>query len=145
MTKNSCCLPQTRDPFTNLLTRFFGDAAQEYYAGGDQHHNPLLDVSESDKAYELRFEMPGLQEQNIEVQFHDHTLTVSAERADDRRQDGKRWHRAEHRYGRMTRSILLPKDATGTGVEAVYKAGVLNVTVPKAPEAQPSKICVRSN
>ncbi|MFM1873418.1 MAG: Spore protein [Planctomycetota bacterium] len=138
-------LPQVRDPFESLFGRFFGDALQEFYSGGEQAIAPRLDVAETDAAYELRFEMPGLEDKDIDVQMHDHTLTVTAERRDDRQQEGKRWHRAEHRYGSMSRAIMLPKDAAASGVEAVYKAGVLTVTVPKAPESRPNKISVRAD
>lgn len=102
-------------------------------------------ISENELACELAFELPGVDEANIQVQMHDHTLTVTAERKDDRETTGKRWHRVEHRYGRFARTIALPQDAANHGVEAVYKQGVLTVTVPKAPESRPTKIQVRAN
>lgn len=138
-------LPQLRDTFDTLLGRLFGDTLSEYYAGGEQSQAPRLDVAESDQGYELRFEMPGLEEKDIDVQMHDHTLTITAERRDERQQEGKRWHRVEHRYGQLTRSIALPKNASTNGIEAVYKSGILTVHVPKAPEARPNKINVRAD
>lgn len=138
-------LPQLRDTFDNLFGRFFGDALSEFYAGGEQSHAPRLDVAETDQGYELRFEMPGLEEKDIDVQMHDHTLTITAERRDERQQEGKRWHRVEHRYGQLTRSIVLPKNTATSGIEAVYKSGILTVNVPKAPEARPNKISVRAD
>jgi HSP20 family protein len=75
--------------------------------------------------------------------MQEHTLTVTAERRDDRDEAGKRWHRVEHRYGQYTRTISLPQDAANSGIEAVYKQGVLSITVPKAPESRPTKIQVR--
>jgi HSP20 family protein len=53
-------------------------------------------------------------------------------------------HRLEHRYGQYSRAISLPATAEGAGVEAVYQAGVLTVTVPKRAEAKPAKISVRT-
>lgn len=140
-------LPQTRDPFQNLFTRLFGDSLAEFY-GTDTptSSNPRTNISETDKAYELSFELPGVIEQDIHVQLHDKTLTITAERKDDRSDDDKkkRWHRVEHRYGRYSRAIALPQDAAADGIEAVYKNGVLHVVVPKQPEAQPARIAVRT-
>jgi len=148
MQKNPNHVPTPRDPFQSLLTRFFGDSLAEFY-GGDSDTNrgaPRTNISETETAYELSFELPGVEEKDIEVQLHDKTLTISAERKDQRDEEDKkkRWHRVEHRYGRYSRAIALPQDAANDGVEAVYKAGVLHVSVPKQPQAQPAKIAVRS-
>ncbi|MGK0304052.1 MAG: HSP20 family protein, partial [Planctomycetota bacterium] len=79
-------------------------------------------------------------------ELHNATLTVTAERPDARDKDDKetRWHRLEHRYGQYSRAISLPTSAANVGVEAVYQAGVLTVTVPKRAEAKPAKISVRT-
>lgn len=138
-------LPQVRDPFNSLFGRLFGDALQDFYGSPEQAVALRTNIAEHDGAYELAFEMPGLEEKDIDVQMHDHTLTVTAERRDQRETEGKRWHRVEHSYGQMSRSIVLPKDTASGGIEAVYKQGVLTVTVPKAPQARPNKIAVRSN
>lgn len=136
---------EARDPFQTLLGRFFGDTLQEFYANPETMPAPRIDISETEQAYELAFELPGLEEKNIQVNMQDHVLTVSGERREDREKQGKRWHRTEHRYGQFSRSIALPRDASNSGVEAVYKQGVLTVTVPKVPESRPTKIEVRAN
>lgn len=147
MLKNECSVPQTRDPFRSLFSQFFGDSLTDPGTSAPaRRHTPRLNVSETDSAFVLAFDLPGVTEQDIEVELHDATLTVSAERKDARDEDDKetRWHRLEHRYGKYSRAISLPKTAAGDGVEAVYQAGVLTVTVPKRPEAKPAKISVRS-
>ena len=145
MQKTQNSVPQTRDPFQNLYQRLFGDSLAEFYGaetGGNT--TPLTDIGETDHAYELSFELPGVDEQDIHVQLHDKTLTVTAERRDQRDTKDKRWHRVEHRYGKYSRSIALPQDAAHDGIEAVYQKGILTVSVPKQPEARPAKIEVRS-
>ncbi len=142
-TTNPQRLPSLRDPFENLFGRLFGDALQDFY--GSEAVALRANIAETDQAYELAFEMPGLEEKDIDVQMHDNTLTVTAERRDQREEQGKRWHRVEHRYGQMSRAIVLPKNASANGIEAVYKQGVLSVTVPKTPESRPNKISVRAN
>ncbi len=136
--------PQTRDPFQTLFNRLFGDTAQELYGSADANQAPRTNISENELAYELQFELPGIEEKDIHVHMHDHVLTVTAERKDDRVAEDKRWHRVEHRYGTFSRAISLPQDATANAIEAVYRQGVLSVKVPKAPESRPTKIQVRT-
>jgi HSP20 family protein len=149
MTKNTqSSMPQTRDAFQSLFQRLFGDALPEFYgaAAGDGAAAgvaPRTNISESEQAYELSFELPGIDEKDINVNLQDQMLTISAERKDQRETSGKRWHRVEHRYGQFTRTISLPHDASADGIEAVYQKGVLTVKVPKAPESRPTKIQVR--
>jgi HSP20 family protein len=141
--QNPSTLPQTRDPFQTLFQRFFGDSVPEFYGTSETNNAPRTNISENDASYELSFELPGLEENDIHVNMHEHTLTITAERKDQREEAGKRWHRIEHRYGQFARTISLPQDASSSGIEAVYKQGVLTVTVPKAPESRPTKIQVR--
>lgn len=134
---------QARDPFQTLFGRLFGDTLQEFYGTTETAPAPRINVSENDQSYELAFELPGLEEKDIHVALQDHVLTVSGERKENLESKGKRWHRVEHRYGQFSRQISLPQDAAGNGVQAVYKQGVLTVTVPKVPESRPTKIEVR--
>lgn len=141
---NKSQIPQTRDPFRTLFSRLFGDPLQEFYETQDAAATPRINISETEQAYELAFELPGLDEKDIQVNLQDHVLTVTGERKEDRETQGKRWHRVEHRYGKFTRAISLPHDAAGNGVQAVYRQGVLTVSVPKVPESRPTRIEVRS-
>jgi HSP20 family protein len=140
---NQATLPQPRDPFQSLFQRLFGDTVPELYAV-ETNGMPRTNISETDTAYELSFELPGVEEKDIQVHMQDQTLMVTADRRNHKETEGKRWHRVEHRYGQFSRTISLPHDATNKGIEAVYRQGVLTVTVPKAPESRPAKIEVRS-
>lgn len=140
---NQATLPRPRDPFRTLFSQLFGDALPEFYGGNDTAGAPRTNISESDTSYQLSFELPGIDEKDIHVDMQDHTLTVTAERKDERETSGRRWHRVEHRYGQFARTISLPQDASSTGIEAVYQKGLLLVTVPKKPESRPTKIQVR--
>ena len=130
--------PKTqRDPFLNLFDSFF---RPELFAGDLE---PRTNIAETDQAYELSFELPGLDEKDIQVQLHDRQLTVTAERREEQQSDGKTWHRVEHRYGKLSRTVLLPEPARSDAVEASYKHGVLSVTVQKSPEQLPTKVQVK--
>jgi len=149
MLKTKCSLPQPRSSFDDLFGRFFGESLADFYGQEPRRGNmPRTNISETDGGYQLSFELPGVAEADIQVQLHERTLTVTANRKDERKSqddaDDRRWHRVEHRYGEFSRAIQLPKNAADSGVEAVYKNGVLTVSVPKQPEAQPAKIAVRA-
>ncbi|HEX6811240.1 MAG TPA: Hsp20/alpha crystallin family protein [Planctomycetota bacterium] len=141
---NQTTLPQTRDPFQSLFHRLFSDTLADLNGAAETNGMPRTNISETEAAYELAFELPGVDEKDIQVQMQDQTLTVKATRKDQREAEGKRWHRIEHRYGEFSRTISLPHDATNKGIEAVFRQGVLTVTVPKAPESKPARIQVKS-
>ena len=112
-------------------------------AGGTNGENrwaPPLDVWETEDEFVYAFDLPGIAEDKISIEFEDGALTVGAER--ERTQDVKqdRFYRFERRYGSFQRSIGLPQGVTESDIHADYKDGVLelHVTKPKAPE--PRKI-----
>jgi HSP20 family protein len=148
MRKTKSNLPQPRDPFQSLFGHLFGDTLADFYGQpAPDNGAPRTNIAETASGYELAFELPGVQEADIRVQLHDHVLTVTAQRRDEREEadEGeRRWHRVEHRYGETSRAISLPKDAADDGVDAVFKHGVLTVSVPKQAAAQPAKIEVRA-
>ena len=142
---NQSLTPLLRDPFQSLFGRLFGDTMPEFYGTPEANAAPRTNIAENDHGYRLSLELPGLDEKDIQVHVQDHVLTVTGERKDDRESEGKRWHRVEHRYGQFSRTISLPQDASAKAVEAVYKNGVLTVTVPKQPESRPTKVQIKTN
>ena len=150
MQKTKNTIPQIRDPCQSLLGHLFRDTLTDLQAEHDRRESaPRTNIAETESGYELSFELPGVDESAIDVQLHENVLSVSAHRAaaTDAKADEprRRWHRFEHGNGELRRSISLPQDAAGEGVEAVYKNGVLSVTVPKQAQAKPSKIEVRAS
>jgi HSP20 family molecular chaperone IbpA len=81
--QNPCSAPQTRDPFRSL---FFGDSPAETNQsdGTTRCHSPRLNVSETSPEFVLAFDLLGVTDQNIQVELHDSTLMVTAERQDAR-------------------------------------------------------------
>lgn len=101
---------------------------------------PRLDVAETAAEFRVDVELPGLENEDIEVSLEDGVLTIRGERRSEEIEDGTHLHRRESRRGSFTRSLRLPVEVDGEAVKAVYKNGVLHVTLPKAPEAQPRTI-----
>ena len=110
--------------------------------GGEQRWAPPLDAWETDTELVYAFDLPGIPEEKISIEFEDGTLTVSAERERSEEISRERFYRFERRYGSFARSIGLPQGVTEQDIRADYKDGVLevHVTKPKAPE--PRKILI---
>lgn len=118
---------------------FRGEPAQN----GPQMLVPAADVVETDKAIEIHLEMPGFSPEAIDVKLEGTTLTVSAERKEEKSTENKGWLRRERTVGSMSRSFTLPTTLDGTKPEASYKHGVLTVTLPKKEEVQPRSLKVK--
>jgi HSP20 family protein len=107
-----------------------------------------VNVAETDSAYEIEAELPGLDEKDIEVNLADDILTISGERKEEQEDKKKDYHVMERRYGAFRRSFELPANVAEDKIEAKFSKGVLTVTLPKtAPspaKANEKKIEIKS-
>lgn len=108
---------------------------------------PRVDVSESDSAMNVTAELPGMEEKDIQISLENETLVISGEKKTDLEEKDKNYHRIERSYGSFQRVIPLVSDIQEDKVEAVFKNGVLNITLPKTPAAakQTRKIAIKSS
>ncbi len=97
---------------------------------------PAVDVAETDKAYEITAELPGMDEKNIEVKLSDGVLTIKGEKQEEKEEKKKDYYLSERRYGSFARYFDLPEGVEANKIEAAFKNGVLKVTLPKTAEAQ---------
>ncbi|MGY3617088.1 Hsp20/alpha crystallin family protein [Bradyrhizobium sp. USDA 10063] len=97
--------------------------------------SPAVDVTESDKAYEITAELPGLDEKNIEVNVVNGGITIKGEKREET-EEKKDYYVSERRYGAFERYFALPEGVDAGKIEATFKNGVLKVTLPKTAEAQ---------
>ena len=104
---------------------------------------PLVDITEDDKEYLIKAEVPEMKKEDIKLSVHDDILTISGERKYEKEEKGKKYHRVERAYGSFTRSFTLPEDADGSKVNAEYKEGVLKVHLLKSEKAKPKAIEVK--
>jgi HSP20 family protein len=99
---------------------------------------PRLDVNETDKAYEISVELPGIDESDLDVSLADGVLTTRGEkRAESERKDGDRLH-VERSFGSFHRSLALPADADEEKIDGAFKNGVLELKIGKSAEAKTS-------
>jgi HSP20 family protein len=105
---------------------------------GDMPWSPLADLSETDNAYVVKVDLPGVNKDQVDIQLQDRELVISGEIADD--QNGDRRHRSTRRTGRFEFRTYLPGEVNADAVTAQLSDGVLTVTVPKSEAAKPHKI-----
>ena len=102
-----------------------------------------MDIHETDQAYEIHAEMPGVPKENAKLEIKDHVLTISYERKNEIKEDKGSFHHTERFYGKASRSIRLPNDVSEDKVEASYTDGVLKVLIGKAPVPSAKTIAIQ--
>ena|SRR5450432_3822579 len=102
-----------------------------------------LDVHESDTAYVVSATLPGVNADAVNISLHDGVLTISGE-IPQVTQENSRALVLERAYGKFQRSIRLPLPVNANAIEATIENGVLALTLPKTPEAQPRVIPVKT-
>jgi HSP20 family protein len=123
-----------------LMSAFLGQAANGETSG--RTWVPAVDVWETDDELVYAFDLPGIPEDKIAVEFDDGALTVSGERerVDEVRQDG--FYRFERRFGNFSRTVGVPQAVSEDDVKADYRDGVLKITVQKPETPKPRRIQV---
>jgi len=99
--------------------------------------SPLVDITEDEKEYVVKAEIPEMKKEDIKLNVHDDLLTITGERKYEKEEKGKKYHRVERAYGSFMRSFTLPEDAESSKVSAEYKDGLLKVHIPKSEKAKP--------
>jgi len=99
--------------------------------------SPRVDVTESDEAYTVRADLPGLEEKDIQVSLEEGVLTIQGKLESEKEEDLKGVRYVERAKGSFRRAIELPAEIDAAKVTASYRQGVLTVTLPKLPEAKP--------
>lgn len=104
-----------------------------------------MDCAESPDGIELTAEMPGLKEKDVQVVLQDGVLTISGEKRAEKERKDKGYKFIERSYGAFSRSIELPDGIDGAKIKATIADGVLKVTAPRRPSAEPQKIEVQAS
>lgn len=141
------------NPFKELeemekrLSPYWGRPAGRTEAGKEAmtvaEWSPLVDITEDEKEYVIKAELPEVKKEDIKLTVEDNVMTISGERKYEKEEKGKKYHRVERAFGSFLRSFTLPDAADGSKVNAEYKDGVLNVRLPKSEKARPKSIEVK--
>lgn len=108
---------------------------------------PAVDIAETDKAYEITAELPGLDEKNVEVKVANGMLTIKGAKKEEKEEKKKDYYLSERRYGSFERRFQIPEGVEADKIEATFKKGLLTVTLPKTAAAQAAekKIAIKAD
>jgi HSP20 family protein len=128
------------DRMGQLMSMAFGDMAFAPAAALSAPWTPLADISETDDAYVIDVELPGVSRDQVNVDINDRELVISGEISEPQDDEGRRRRRRARRTGRFEFRTTLPGDINPEGVTANLNDGVLTVTVPKSEAAKPRHV-----
>jgi len=128
------------DVLQNRLARLFGLAPTTTNGGQElmtlAEWAPSVDISEDDKEWLLKADLPEVKKEDVKVTVENGVLTVTGERKFEKEEKDKKYHRIERSYGNFFRNFALPEGADGAKVSAEFRDGVLKVHLPKSAEAK---------
>lgn len=118
-----------------------GDGDKEQLATAEW--TPLVDVTEDEKEYLIKAELPEVKKEDVKVSAERGVLNITGERKYEHEEKTTKHHRIERSYGRFERNFALPTDANIAKVSAEFKDGMLKVHLPKDESAKPKAIEVK--
>jgi len=143
--RNQGLTPFGRDPFAafrremdQLFDEFFVPAERRSFAPRAQERGlvmPSIDVHESEQAYTVSAELPGIDQKDIQLDLRDNALTIRGEKRSERNEEDAGLRYSERSFGRFERTIPLPSEVDADRVEATCENGVLKITLPKNAKA----------
>jgi HSP20 family protein len=135
------------DDLQKRLSSIFGLAPQRAATGKEEmtvaQWLPLVDITEDDKEYLIKAELPEVKKDDVKVTVESGVLTISGERRFEKEEKDRKYHRIERSYGSFTRSFSVPDDADDAKVAAEFKDGVLTVRLAKSEKARPKSVEVK--
>jgi HSP20 family protein len=134
--------------FESRLEKYFGRPALTGDGGAKEAMTvaqwvPAVDITEDDKEYLVKAELPDLKKEEVKVTVENGELTISGERKFEKEEKNKKYHRIERSFGSFVRSFTLPEAVNGDKVNAEFKDGLLTVHLPKDEKAKPKSIDVK--
>lgn len=126
------------------INRFFED-----FGNGlgvvEEDFAPAIDIRETDDAYIVEADVPGMKKEDVNIEVNDDVLTIKGERKSEHDEKRKDYRRIERQSGSFRRSITIPGGFKYDSVDAKFEDGVLRVTLPKRDDAKPRRIEVKTN
>jgi HSP20 family protein len=133
--------PDFSDNFEGALRRFFSPTLLD---AEPPQLKMRIDVSENDKAYTVKADIPGVRKEDINVRVEGNMVRIDAEtRSEKETRNGDKVLRSERHYGAISRSFSLGQDVDGAKVQAKYADGVLSLELPKAAQAASRRIAIQ--
>jgi HSP20 family protein len=103
---------------------------------------PAMDLVEEDDHFVLRADLPGVRDEDVNVELEDNVLTISGERKAEQEDRKEGYYRVERAVGRFSRSLTLPEGVDPDSIEAQFDNGVLTVRIPRPQERKPRRVAI---
>jgi HSP20 family protein len=138
------------NPSRNLLglnrevDRFFNSfLTKADHAEVENIVSPSMEVEETDNHFNISFELPGVEKDDLKIEMKEDVLTVSGEKKSQNVVNEKNYHYSERSFGKFKRAIEINSSVVNDKINAEFKNGVLFISLPKAEEAKPKQIEVK--
>lgn len=140
------------DPFSEMESAFnrmlrgtftrWPRLSREAGDGSSLEWSPSADISETEKEYLIRAELPAVKKEDVKVTVEAGMITIEGERKQQKEEEGEKFHRVESLYGNFTRSFSLPQDINVDSIRCEDRDGVLTVHIPKTrtEKAKPKQL-----
>ncbi|MCF6266515.1 MAG: Hsp20/alpha crystallin family protein [Desulfuromusa sp.] len=129
------------DPYSKSLDWPFRGGRDLNTTGADWA--PRADITETDDAFTITAEVPGIKRDDVKISIEDHVLSIHGENKQEKEEEGKKFHRIERFYGSFNRSFSLPENVNEDKIDAIFKDGVLTLTIPKTEVKKPKAIEIK--
>ena len=106
---------------------------------------PAVDISEKDKEYLVKAQLPGVKKDDVKIELLNGVLTITGERKFEKEEKTEKTHRVESAYGAFTRSFTVPEDVLDEKIAAEFKDGILAVRLPKTDIKKPATKTIKVN
>jgi len=128
----------------NEMNRLFNNLFDQPTTGRESTSSrrwmPAMDLIETADHYVLRADLPGLSDEDVNVQLEANVLTISGERTAQHDHDAQGYYRIERGFGSFARSLTLPDGVDSDMVQAHFDRGVLEITIPKPEQKKPRQV-----
>jgi HSP20 family protein len=133
------------EPFRELRTSAWplGRVWEELAGERSRALRPAIDVTETDDAYVVTAEIPGVKKDDLGVEIEEGILVIRGEKRTERDETKERGRRLERVYGAFSRSMSLPADADPEKINASFTDGVLRIEIPKKPGTKPRHVAIK--
>jgi HSP20 family protein len=136
-------LNSLQNEMNRLFNTFFDAPAPGNGGGAVRRWIPAMDLVESGEHFVLKADLPGLGEDDVNIEVEDNVLTLSGERKAEHQDKHEGYVRVERAFGTFRRSLTLPEGVDPEGVTASFDNGVLEVRIPKPEERKPRRVAIQ--
>lgn len=137
-------LLQDFDRLHGTMNQLFTDVGRNYREKSSDFSAsefvPACDIQETAGHHVMHFDLPGIKQEDIQIEMNNNQLIISGERKTDNHYEDSNVQRVERSFGRFQRSFTLPQNVDAQKIEANYENGVLTLVLPKTEEAKPRQI-----